>query len=335
MERQLIQEGATLGDTPIRVLRALHKTIQGHCHESGRRCWEYLVEMLAHSTGWQTESAESKHLWDKMPDEPKFLEFYQAWIAEVQWAKHNGAPFSEPLGQLLEEIEGTNDYHGQFFTPMPVVRMMNSITLADDTPSSAIGVPRKRGLDPACGTGRFMIDALVHNDNLAMNGVDIDLWMLRTAMLNVRMLAPWTTMRVKDPDGRLKAIVRPFNAIEEAVQETRRLVDRMEAMNSLNPFAKEPEPADETGGGDILMVGGRAVFMHGNALVVDLNYSPNWLCAGWAWSPKPWMSNLKIAGYYGTYDEWVEAGKPPLGQEESNDRVQFDYSMRDRAAVSP
>src|SRR5690349_784792 len=93
---------------PLRILRGIHRTIQGHCSESGRRCWEYLLEMLAHSTGWETESNESQHLWDKMANETRWLEFLECWIAEVKQAKANGAPFSEPLGQLLEEVGGVN-----------------------------------------------------------------------------------------------------------------------------------------------------------------------------------------------------------------------------------
>lgn len=309
----------------LRVLRALHRTIQEHCYESGRRCWEYLLEMLAQASGWPTESSEAKHLWDKMADEPRWLEFIQTWLAEVEWAKANGSPFSEPIGQLLEEVNGTNDHLGQFLTPMSVVRVLNAVSMDAPGVPNPNGMPTRRGLDPCCGTGRFMIDALIHNDNLVMHGVDLDLWMLRAAMLNVRLLSRWTSMSVPDPADRFKPL-----------HVARRMIKRFEQIEAAadlkNPFAMlgqtRPEQPDEHKGGNILIIGGRSIFIHGDALVVDLEYTPNWLCAGWAWSPHPWTGNLKMKGFYGSFDDWEKAGRPALQQHGNPDEpLQFDYSM--------
>ncbi len=323
--RAQLGEGPVLGSVPIRILRGIHRTIQQHCGENGRRCWEYLLEMLAHSTGWKTESAESQHLWDKMADETRWAEFFESWMAEVEWAKRNGAPFSEPLGELLEEIEGTNSMFGQFMTPMSVVRMMNQITMHDSyEPPDENGMPRRRALEPACGTGRFMIDALVHDDGILMHGVDLDLWMLRTAMLNVRMLAKWTSLRLNDPEDRLKPLRRARRMVDSLIDESNSMI---------NPLMRENPP--DMKGGDVLMIGGRSIFMHGDALIVDLNYTPNWLCAGWAWGPRPWQSNLKIDGYYGSYNQWIEDGRPPLGQAPKVNEVQFDYSMDRKPRHAP
>jgi predicted RNA methylase len=323
--RELVAESDRLGDTPIRLLRGLHKTIQGHCGESSRRCWEYLLEMLAHATGWPTESDESKHLWDKMADETRWAEFAQSWIAEVEWAKRHRAPFSEPLGQLLEEIEGTNSHLGQFMTPMPIVRMMNEITISDDyIPPSPDGMPGRRAIDPSCGTGRFMIDALIHDDGVLMHGVDLDVWMLRTAMMNVRLLARWTSLRIRDPDMRLDPL-RKARSLINSLESAKNLDGLVDQTALVNPFSGMHEKPDDEH--HYLLIGGRSIFMNGDALVVDLSYKPNWLCGGWAWSPRPWRGNIKIAGYYGTYDQWEAAGSPPLGDEERGKDVQFDYSM--------
>jgi len=291
-ERLRAEQGIpTRQSESFQIIRSIHQTIQHHCGESSRRCWEYLLEMTAHQTGWHTETNESKALWDKMGDETRFVEFFEAWIAEVEHAKENRVAFSEPLGSLLEEINGNNKNLGQFFTPMQVVRAINEMTFHDLGEVDPSGRPKFRGLDPCCGTGRFMIDALVHNDSVFMHGIDLDLWALRTAMLNVRLLCKWTSMHVKDDADRLKDL----------------------------PPEDRPEP------GTTLIIGGRGIFIHGDALRVDLNYAPNWLCAGWAWSPRPWQSNLKIENYYGTYDQWQEAGFPL--EANSKSEVQFDYSM--------
>lgn len=327
---QRIQEmtGGQLRDTPLRVLRSIHRTIQNACGENSRRCWEYMLEMLAHTSGWLTESNESKHVWDKMPEDTPWDEFYESWMAEVEWAKANRATFSEPLGQLLEEIEGTNDHLGQFMTPMAIVRMMNEINLggeAVDSKPNKNGLPKRRVLEPCCGTGRFLIDALVHYDDVMVNAVDTDLWMVRTAMMNVRLLAKWSSLRVKDPGDLLKPLrrgplVEEFNRL---TGEKYNQIDRLkDAGAALTEAAKQ--------GTDALIIGGRAIFIHGDALVVDLSYAPNWLCAGWAWGPKPWRSNLKIDGFDGTYDQWEAAGRPPLGQTPPDEPVQFDFSMVDK-----
>jgi hypothetical protein len=324
--RELRVANGPIGE-PLRILRGIHKTIQNHCHESSRRCWEYMLEMLAHSSGWETESDESKHLWDKMYAEDRWPQFLEAWHAEVKFAKANGGMFSEPIGQLLEEIEGTNAHLGQFMTPMPVVRMMNAMTLndMDDEPLRADGFPTHRGIDPCCGTGRFIIDSLVHNQNLMMHGVDLDIWMLRTAMLNVRLLAPWTSLRLKDPADRLRPLRRARKAIERMAANPFS-IDTIDTLGTA-----EQIPTSESG--DVLVIGGRAIFIHGDALIVDLDYTNNWLCAGWAWKPHPWTWNLKMAGYYGSYEDWERAGRPDLREiaKAVKTEIQFDYSMRQPA----
>lgn len=322
-ERRLAREhvGPSMGSEPLRILRGIHKTIQSHCYESGRRCWEYLLEMIAHSSGWDTETCEARHLWDKMANENRWGEFFEAWMEEVTYAKANGAPFSEPLGQLLEEIEGTNDSLGQFLTPMPVVRMMNAITMADSyEPPQPNGMPSTRGLDPCCGTGRFMIDALVHDDGVAMHGIDLDNWMLRCAKLNVRLLAKWTNLRMRDQADLLKPLRKARNILDQFIQ-----TDALATVPQ-----SEPEPA-----GDTILIGGRAIFMHGNALILDLEYASNWLCAGWAWTPRPWEENLKIRGFYGCYNHWIEAGRPPLDESGKTNKVQYDYSMTTEKQSAP
>lgn len=269
--------GPPLRREALSILRGIHQTIQHHCHESGRRCWEYLLEMLAHQTGWRTESCESKHLWEPMCQETRFMEFYEAWIDEVQAAADSRTPFSEPLGELLELIEGTNEALAQFFTPMSVVRMMNEISMPERIELGADGRPTRRGLDPACGTARFAIDALVHHPGLVMHCVDLDPWLLRAAKLNVRMLCKWTSTRVKTRD-----LLKP--------------------LKGPSPFSEEEQT---------IILGGRALFIQGDALQVDLEYDRNWLNSPWAWTPYPWQEHLKISDYYGTLSEWENDGRPP------------------------
>ena len=259
------------------ILRSLHKTIQNHCHENSRRCWEYMVEMIAQASGWKTETEEARHVAEKMSerDWSLIIEFVQAWLAEVAYAKENRVAFSEPIGELLEHLEATNLHFDQYFTPMPVVRLLNEINLHDmEFPTDGYA----RAVDPCCGTGRFMIDALVFNDRLIMGNLDIDLWMQRVAKINARLLSQWTNLC--EPFG-------PWDAVRA----------------------------------------GRARFIWGDSLTVDLGFKPNWSLS-WYWTPQHWQDDLKIEGYAGNYNQWLEAGKPTRDGLGAPGEVQFDYSMK-------
>jgi len=264
----------------FRILEDFHKTIQNHCHESSRRCWEYMVEMLARASGWETETGEAQHVADKMTDSQwqKVIEFVEAWHDEVRHAKANRTAFSEPIGELLEHVDGTNLHFDQYFTPMGVVRASNEMTfMGMEFPQNGYAY----GLDPCCGTGRFALDALVHNDRLIMGSVDLDLWLQRAAKVNARILSRWTTLY--EPTG-------PWNAT----------------------------------------LAGRARFVWGDSFVVDLEFPPNWALS-WHWTPRHWKDDLWINGYAGSFNQWVDAGKPTRNFHRKTDKkgVQFDYSMRD------
>ena len=287
--------GPPLRREALSILRGIHQTIQGHCHESGRRCWEYLLEMLAQVTGWKTESSESEHLWEPMRNHlSQFIEFIETWVDEVQEAADSGTAFSEPLGELLELIEGTNENLAQFFTPMSVVRTINQMSMPERIELDEQERPTKRGLDPACGTGRFAIDALVHNPGLLMHSVDLDPWLLRAAKINARILNRWTSTKVATKD-----LLKPLN--------------------------RDAPPLE----GKTLILGGRALFIHGDALRVDMTYQKNWLAAPWNWAPLDWREHLKINNYYGTLQEWEDEGRPPL-LKDSERPIKYDISTRSK-----
>jgi hypothetical protein len=289
------------------ILHSIHRDLRNACGESDRRCWEYLVEMLAHASGWDTETNESGHLWQKISNHERFVKFAEAWNEEVLAAQASGGFFSEPLGDLLQEISGTNQNLGQHFTPMPVVRMMNAISF-NDMPETKDNGEIPVGIDPCCATGRFILDALVHHKTVMMRGVDLDPWLLRAAMVNIRYLAKFTTLRLRD-----ETEIPLFDKVSAATLESRGV-----------DFTR-PSPG-------IAILGGRAMFMHGDALVVDLDFPPNWLCGGWAWTPMPWEHNLKVRGFDGSWVEFqAEQDKKEqrqLNAKEHGER--FDFSMNDQ-----
>lgn len=307
--RKSLAEPSHKGE-PLAILRSFHGQLQRHCHDSPRRCWEYMLEMIAQGTGWKTETQESKHLWEHFPEGKEIAEFLQCWLDEVRIAKENKIAFSEPIGELLEELEATNDNLGQFFTPMQVVRTMVEMQTVDTGRKGWLN-----GIDPCCGTGRFLIDTLVHTDNIMMGGVDLDLWLLRAAMVNARILGfgGYTNRYFENPEDRLQ----PFT--EESTHTLRR----------------EGVSLPQKDGG-LLVLAGRSRFIHGDALRVDLNYPFNWAESSWKWTPVDW-SYLKMSAE--TVDAYRERVIAPIMEKLGLNReraerdmggVQFDYSMTDQ-----
>lgn len=196
LEKRLRQENLSSAP-PVRrgafqILKSIHRDIKGYCGASDRRCWEYMLEILADWTRLvpaKLESEEAEQIWKKVALSGQWLEFVECWIEEVTYAKENGCAFSEPLGELLEDLQGTNTNLDQYFTPMALVRLMNQMSLPEGEG------PPLRAMEPCCGTGRIVIDALVHNDRVTMRAIDLDIWMVRTAMLNARILIRWTAGR--------------------------------------------------------------------------------------------------------------------------------------------
>lgn len=267
-----------------------------------------MLEMIAHASGWKTETRISEKLWEHFPDGAQLGEFVECWVDEVQQAKDTGGSFSEPIGELLEEFSGTNSNLGQFYTPMSVVTMMVQMQLAE--------LPKDRwlnGMDPCCGTGRFMLASLVHSDNLMMGSCDLDLWSLRAAMVNARLLARFTSRFYENEEDQMQ----PFTE-KSSARLRKKGVDL---------------PTKSSGG--VHVIAGRARFIHGNSLSVDLMFPFNWSEHSWKWSPAPW-EQLKRASE--TKDEYYERVINPImkklgGQSpESMDDVRFDYSLTNKQA---
>lgn len=85
---------------------------------------------------------------------------------------------SDFLGEVFEALELANHWHGQFFTPMSVARMMAEMTLQD-----VEEIIRERGyftlLEPACGAGAMVIAAAA---SLRARGIDYQQCMHATAI---------------------------------------------------------------------------------------------------------------------------------------------------------
>jgi len=298
------------------ILSELHRDIERFSGESPRRCWEYLVTIMAHESGINSLFDGTVHQGDSIvPTYDRLLEkgvgekikdYFITLDDEVQAAKNGNMAIQDPLGRVLELAEGCNPNHGQYFTPVTVVHAMNEMTLHDEKESS--GRPT-RGLDPCCGTGRFAMDALVYRDNLVMFNVEIDHWLARAALVNFRYMSRWTTLKRQDP---LKIFT---DESEWQLRES-------------GLYLKEENKYE-----NVIILGGRAWIIHADSLVVDLLEPLNWRWS-WMWDPPPWEKVMKVSGFDGTYEEWIKAApRKDIEQRleaRKPSKTRYDFSLDER-----
>ena len=305
---------------PIDILQSLHRDIQNHTGHSGRRSWEALVTIMAHESGVNSlfngtiEEGDEfapvhSHLQEHGLDE-RLKEYFFALDQQIQNAKDQDGPVRDPLGEVLEQSEGTNSNMGQFFTSPVVVHAITMITL-----QNVDGDEKRthRGLDPCCGTGRFAMDALAHHDNLIMFNVELDRWLTRAALVNFRYMGRFTTLYKKDP-----AEIEAFD--EESKWHLR----------ESGIYVKEP-PKKE----NIVVLGGRAWIINADSLIVDLLEPLNWQWS-WMWSPPPWEKVMKVSGFDGTYEEFLKAQPKEARsrREKAPPQTRYDFSL-DETTIHP
>ncbi len=288
---------------PTEILRELFSEIEKLTHEHSRRVWEIMLEILADVSGVNATNggcltdASKKVLRDLPKLDSMLAEFLKSWTDELDWCKRSGAAITDPIGTIFEEAGCTNDALGQFFTPPSVIRTINSLVFAG-APSTVV-----KGLDPCCGSGRFALDALVHHDRLVMFNVDIDLWMMRAALVTFRYAQKFTHQRIRSK-------LDSGGVLAEGV---------FEEMNARGVRVPRPEPSV-----DLFVLGGRSWIIQADSLIVDLLHPDNWRYS-WCWNPPPWQSTLKMDGFDGTYDEWRK----------SRPRKEVDAKLAMAAAAQP
>lgn len=85
-------------------------------------------------------------------------------------------PYSDTLGDFFTR-HITQGQNGQFFTPDPVCELMSQLTLNEDDCG-------KRILDPACGSGRILLNAAKQNHKNYFFGADNTITCAKMATLN-------------------------------------------------------------------------------------------------------------------------------------------------------
>ena len=86
------------------------------------------------------------------------------------------------LGDLFQSAVSHQE-SGQFFTPEPISQLMGQLTIGDDEKGED-GRPLMVS-DPACGTGRMLLDAARQNPNVELCGTDIDARCAKISAINL------------------------------------------------------------------------------------------------------------------------------------------------------
>ncbi|NQV28312.1 MAG: N-6 DNA methylase [Rhodopirellula sp.] len=165
------------------------------------------------------------------------------------------------LGDLFQSAISHQE-SGQFFTPDSISQLMSQLSI-DEPDEEANDRSPLLVSDPACGTGRMLIDAARRNPNVELFGQDVDARCVRICSINMglRNLYGWVVCgntltcenrfayRVapffhESPNGRRRGVIRDI-PVEQTPALTRSLQtgtvtrDLFEDQNAAKPTAAE------------------------------------------------------------------------------------------------
>ena len=140
------------------------------------------------------EPLQFKKLGDKFSQEGEELcgEYLCTYLEMVE-----DFPFEDILGALYMEIGDNIRHAGQYFTPMPICKMMAAMTMGDE--DGIRGVISKQGyiniLDPAVGSGAMLLAAAGHINEIdpgllvkcRFYGIDLDETCVTMTRIQLRM----------------------------------------------------------------------------------------------------------------------------------------------------
>jgi hypothetical protein len=210
------------------------------------------------------------------------FEYWTSWDAELKTCQQAGLPVTDPLGNILEENDAGDKALDQRLTPPEAARVMNQSVREGD-----LHREWKTALDPWCGTGRIALDAVVHHPNALTFNIDLDLWMVRASIVNFHTAARYSSVVLDD--------AREPSASEGLFAQATMDRTRVHATDSRTSKSRR-----------LIVIGGRTWVIRADSFIIDLAHHDNWRDA-WKWNPPPWEHTMKVAGFDGTYAEWLKA----------------------------
>jgi len=195
------------GKSPKKALYRILHEIETMKHYGARHNWEIMVELLAHHLGI-TKTQHEDVL--RRVNDLNLLESYCLAVKKNPW---------DYIGDVYMETELTGP--GENMTPKPIINLMIQMTygekfgekceaklfcyfsyheyivwyyLTHHAPPNHLRpmeFPFKTQLDPCVGSGRFLIEAslMYPKAPLILFGVEINLWLYRACLVNMKLLS--------------------------------------------------------------------------------------------------------------------------------------------------
>ena len=184
----MIQQRGSIGDEPIpqiefephqqhgkkMIERCLNAVTNGNGWQgwSSFKYFDYFLDWLLYAFGQNRTLPE-----DSSECAGASMRLYQLFNLETLMAFPN-----DDLGDML--AENAHGRHSGFFpTPMDICTMMTAIQMGDED------MRAKTVCDPCLGTGRMLLAA--SNYSYRLHGIDKDETVLKAAVVNGFMYAPW------------------------------------------------------------------------------------------------------------------------------------------------
>ena len=110
--------------------------------------------------------------WQSHPQAKLMMEFL------TELGELNPEGFADPLGEFYM-MHISHGRLGQYFTPEPITDMMSIMTMPEELKDG------QRLLDPACGSGRFILSAAKRNRHVLFYAADLDPICSKMCLLNM------------------------------------------------------------------------------------------------------------------------------------------------------
>lgn len=191
----------------VKATMKLHEYISARTHDHSRGTFNKMIAVLNHGMR-QDRPLPTKEYFaklksvlifgDELPEESSLKDTLSLYIEHRRvvldyLALIHECPVFDYFGHVAGEMGALNN-KDQFFTPYHVVEMMVKMTLGDHN----LNGKHLKIADPACGTGRFSLYTCLHYDNLSFFSNDIDIDMVRAAMLSHWIFFPMTRKDIND-----------------------------------------------------------------------------------------------------------------------------------------